>query len=109
LSYTNGITNAQQGFDAVEAAVTASTNRAAKTEQSSAALVSGSVQAGSSSASAVDQASLSTTSGVMAQALTASDDVRTEKVAALQQSIAAGTYNVSSSDVADKLINALLQ
>jgi anti-sigma28 factor (negative regulator of flagellin synthesis) len=27
----------------------------------------------------------------------------------LQQSIAAGTYNVSSSDVADKVISALLQ
>jgi negative regulator of flagellin synthesis FlgM len=44
----------------------------------------------------------------MAQALSGSD-VRTDRVAALQQSIAAGTYNVSSSDVADKVISALLQ
>jgi len=40
------------------------------------------------------------------QALSGSD-VRSSKVEALQQSIAAGTYNVSSSDVADKLIESL--
>jgi negative regulator of flagellin synthesis FlgM len=42
------------------------------------------------------------------QALSGSD-VRMEKVAALQQAIEAGTYNVSSSDVADKLISSLLK
>ena len=61
-----------------------------------------------SNASAGDQASLSTSALLMAQALSGSD-VRTDRVAALQQSIAAGTYNVSSSDVADKVISALLQ
>jgi len=67
------------------------------------------VQGESNGTSAVDQASLSTVGGVMAQALSESDDVRTDKVAALQQSIAAGTYNVPASAVADKIISALLQ
>jgi len=44
---------------------------------------------------------------VVAQALTGSD-VRADKVAALQQSIAAGTYNVPSSDVAGKVLSAML-
>ena len=35
-------------------------------------------------------------------------DVRTGKVAALQQSIAAGTYGVSASDVASKVMDFLL-
>jgi len=108
LSYTNGISSTQQVFDATEAAASSSTNKATRTEQSS---VSGSVsvQGESNGTSAVDQASLSTVGGVMAQALSASDDVRTDKVAALQQSIAAGTYNVPASAVADKIISALLQ
>jgi len=55
-----------------------------------------------------DEARLSTAAGVMAQALTGSD-VRTEKVAALQQQIAAGTYSVPASDVADKMVRALMQ
>ena len=113
MSYTSGITNVQ-GFNAIEAAVSASTNRTGKTAQSSAASLSGASltgasQAGSSSSSAVDQASLSQASGLMAQALVGSDDVRNEKVAALQESIAAGTYNVSSSAVADKLVSSMLQ
>jgi negative regulator of flagellin synthesis FlgM len=35
-------------------------------------------------------------------------DIRSAKVAALQQAIAAGSYSVSSSDVADKIIQSLL-
>jgi len=50
-----------------------------------------------------DQANLSSA----AQALDGSD-IRSTKVAALQQAIAAGNYNVSSSDVADKIIQSLL-
>jgi len=51
---------------------------------------------------AFDRTSLSANAVLMAQALSGSD-VRTDRVTALQQSIAAGTYNVSSSDVADKV------
>ena len=36
-------------------------------------------------------------------------DVRSERISALQQAISAGTYNVSSSDVADKLIQTLVR
>jgi negative regulator of flagellin synthesis FlgM len=43
----------------------------------------------------------------MAQALSGSD-VRSSKVEALQKSIADGTYKVSSTDVADKIIQSLL-
>lgn len=55
-----------------------------------------------------DQTSLSSTGGLVAQALESSD-TRSAKVASLQQAIAAGTYNVSSSDVADKIIQSLLE
>jgi negative regulator of flagellin synthesis FlgM len=54
-----------------------------------------------------DQTSLSSTGGLVAQALEGSD-VRSAKVVSLQQAIAAGSYSVSSSDVADKIIQSLL-
>ena len=54
-----------------------------------------------------DATRLSTASAAVVQAA-AGSDVRTEKVAALQAAIANGTYNVSASDVADKLIGSLL-
>jgi negative regulator of flagellin synthesis FlgM len=107
LSYLNGIGSPQQVFDATEAAALANTSSAAKTVKSLAP-ESAAAQDILSSASAVDRTSLSTNAVLMAQALSGSD-VRTDRVAALQQSIAAGTYNVSSSDVADKVISALLQ
>jgi len=55
----------------------------------------------------VDQTNLSSTGGLVAQALESSD-TRSTKVATLQQAIAAGSYSVSSSDVADKIIQSLL-
>jgi len=54
-----------------------------------------------------DQTNLSSTGGLVAQALEGSD-TRSAKVSSLQQAIAAGTYSVSSSDVADKIIQSLL-
>ncbi|WP_162538113.1 flagellar biosynthesis anti-sigma factor FlgM [Granulicella sp. WH15] len=59
-----------------------------------------------------DQATLSSASSFISQAVGSSSpdsDVRTEKIAALQQAIADGTYNVSASDVADKIIGSLLR
>jgi negative regulator of flagellin synthesis FlgM len=55
----------------------------------------------------VDQTNLSSTGGLVAQALEISD-TRSAKVASLQQAIASGNYSVSSSDVADKIIQSLL-
>jgi negative regulator of flagellin synthesis FlgM len=86
-----------------ETSALASTNKAAQAQQSSAdALTAG------GSAAVVDDAKLSATASMVAQSLSESD-VRPEKVAALQQTIAAGTYSVSSADVADKLMGAMLR
>jgi len=54
----------------------------------------------------VDSASLSGVSSTLAATL-ASDDVRSEKVAALQATIADGSYNVPSASIADKLIDKM--
>jgi flagellar biosynthesis anti-sigma factor FlgM len=54
-----------------------------------------------------DQANLSSASGIVAQALESSD-TRSAKVAALQQTITSGSYKVSSSAVAAKMIDSLL-
>jgi hypothetical protein len=55
----------------------------------------------------VHEAELSTDVAVARQALPG-NDIRTEKIAGLQQSINAGIYHVSSSDIAGKLIDALV-
>ena len=54
-----------------------------------------------------DQATISSASGVLSSALNDSD-VRTAKVAALQASINAGTYNIPASSVADKMLSSIL-
>lgn len=59
--------------------------------------------AGSSS----DQATLSLAASAAAQAAPDSD-VRMEKVAQVQKALAEGTYNVSSSDVANRMIDSML-
>lgn len=55
----------------------------------------------------IDPAKLSGLGGALAKAL-AQSDVRMDKVAALRQAIADGTYNVSASDVAAKIMGSLL-
>jgi flagellar biosynthesis anti-sigma factor FlgM len=107
LNYTNGVGTPQQGFDTTETAALTNTSGAGKTEKNS-ALLQGAANDETSSASAVDRASLSVNAVSMAQALSGSD-VRADKIAELRPLIAAGTYNVSSSAVADKLFSALLQ
>lgn len=57
---------------------------------------------------ASDSANVSLAGAMLSQASTGSD-VRFDKVAALQQSIAAGTYGVTSANVAGKLIESLLK
>ena len=53
------------------------------------------------------QTGLSSTSTLISQALSTSD-VRFDKVSEIQQSIADGTYSVSASDVAGKLLDTLI-
>ncbi len=60
------------------------------------------------SAAVSDQATVSSTGGLVAAALSTSD-VRQDKVASLQAAIASGSYNVSSSDVASKIVDSLLK
>jgi anti-sigma28 factor (negative regulator of flagellin synthesis) len=45
----------------------------------------------------------------MACALSGRDDIRTEKILAIQQAIATGKYNIATSAVADKLMCTLLK
>lgn len=102
MSYTSGIGGPQLSGTS-ETPSAAGPNQIARTESRS--VPGQDVRIGISGS---DEAKLSTTAAVIAQAFTGSD-VRTGKVTAVQQSIAAGTYNVSSSAVADKLMSSLLQ
>jgi len=54
-----------------------------------------------------DRATFSDAGSEVSQALS-SEGVRTEKVAAIQAALAAGTYNVPASAVASKLVDAML-
>ena len=98
MSYTNGIGNLQQALSSMASTSTKPATDAATSNGS----------ASTQASVREDQASLSSTSGIMAQALEGSD-VRSGKVAALQQAIASGSYNVPSSDVAEKMIDSLLE
>jgi negative regulator of flagellin synthesis FlgM len=62
----------------------------------------------SASVGHADETALSSTGGLVLQSLGASD-TRTAKVSSLQEAIAAGRYAVSSSDVADKIMQSLLE
>lgn len=103
MSYTNGIGNLQQVLSSVTPATTQPASQA--TESVSAPKQH---KAAASPAEQADHTHLSSAGGMIAHALEGSD-VRMEKVTALQQSIASGTYNVSSSDVAGKMIDSLLK
>jgi negative regulator of flagellin synthesis FlgM len=110
LSYMNGIGSPQQFQQVPNAAEPAasSASQTARTAASEAAAASITGSGVSGNAAPVDQAKLSPAAEMITQMLSGSD-VRTGKVAALQQAIAAGTYSVSSSDVADKVISSLLR
>ena len=54
-----------------------------------------------------DRATLSTAGADISQA-TPNGDVRWEKVAAIQQALAAGSYNIPASAVASKLVDSML-
>ena len=98
MSYTNGLNNLQH-FISTAVTSTPSEAKNANTGVETAAKINGVV--------ASDKARLSTASSLVSLAISGSD-VRSEKIAPLQAAIAAGTYHVSSSDVANKVIHSLL-
>ncbi len=102
MSQSNGISNLQSLLSAVNLSA-AKPVSAAKPEERA--------PSGARSASAAtdgDQTVLSSTSALLARALSGSD-VRTEKVAALKLAIDSGSYQVPASEVAGKLIQSLLK
>ena len=102
MSHTHGIGQAQPGNQVYESRNTSPISQTGNVEQTKPQ--SSTTQ---TTGSADDRAQLSNSGSSIAPS--ADGDVRTDKIAALQSQIAAGTYNVSSSDVADKLIGALLK
>jgi negative regulator of flagellin synthesis FlgM len=100
MSYTNGIGNLQQVLSSITPAATQPAAESANAQKQNDVSKAHTEQA--------DQTNLSSTGGLIAHALEGSD-TRTGKVAALQQAIASGTYSVSSSDVAGKMIDSLLE
>ena len=97
MSYASGIGSLQQAINPISSAETKPAATASTPNGDE--LVT--------SVKHTDEANLSSAGGIVAQALEGSD-VRTAKVVALQQAIADGSYNVSSSDVAEKMIQSLL-
>lgn len=104
----DGISALTQGLGSLSP--NGSVNGAASTAETSA---SDQLKTGSSTspeplaATATDTTSVSSTGGLVAAALT-TPDVRLDKVAQLQTAIANGSYIVSSSDVASKIVDNLL-
>ena len=103
MSYTNGIGTSQNPF----VAETDVASGPAATERAAPISASTSDASGAAGTNTIDNAKVSGFSGALAQALT-QNDVRMDKVSAVQQAIFSGTYNVSASAVADKIIHSLL-
>jgi flagellar biosynthesis anti-sigma factor FlgM len=98
MNITSGIGSAAQALNVLS---TASTNGTDGVKQTNNGGATAGVQPQS------DATSLTAAGGLLTQALSG-DDTRAGKVQALQQAIVAGTYNVSASAVADKLIQSML-
>ena len=105
MNYRNEVGSPQQHFNVVERPALSGANGSGGKGRSATAV---STQKAPRSATPVDMAALSRTVR-MACALSGRDDIRTEKILAIQQAIATGTYNVAASAVADKLMCTLLK
>lgn len=99
MSYATGIGSPQQPISSINPAETEVAVKTTTSKDKSEGPTANMEQS--------DQANLSSTSGLVSQAL-AGSDTRSVKVTSLQQAIAAGSYSVSSVDVADKIIQSLL-
>lgn len=102
MSYTSGIGGQQTGN-----AITPSKAQPVVPVDTS-GIVADKYEVTSSTVGHADEAALSSTGGLVFQSLEASD-TRTARVASLQEAIATGSYTVSSSDVANKIIQSLLE
>jgi negative regulator of flagellin synthesis FlgM len=102
MSYASGINSLQQTINSIT-----SSEAKPATPVSSPDSASNPTEGSIANMAQADQANLSLAGGLVAQALEGSD-TRSAKVASLQQAIATGNYSVSSSDVADKIIQSLL-
>jgi negative regulator of flagellin synthesis FlgM len=98
MSYTNGIGDWKQASPAVASTSVSQTQQSGRPQTAEHKPAAG----------AQDEAKLSSTGELVARALS-TPDVRTAKVEALQKAIADGSYNISSSDVAGKMIDSLLK
>ncbi len=105
MTYTSAIESGSQFPDdpSVTSAAAAAIPASAKVE---AATPSAAPSAGAIDSVASDSAKVSLAGAMLSQASSGSD-VRFDRVAALQQSIAAGTYGVASASVAGKLMDSL--
>jgi negative regulator of flagellin synthesis FlgM len=103
MSYTNGVGSLQQLLGSMTSAPSTATQPAEPANPPGRG--GGAV---SQPSRENDQTNLSSVGELVAHALEGSD-VRTEKVAALQQAIASGSYDVSSAKVADRMIQSLLE
>ena len=102
MSFTNGIGRLQQPIDPTAPSETKPAKQVSVAEnEARQGVVSG------ANVDHADQANLSSAGGLVAQALESSD-TRSAKIASLQQAIGSGSYSVSSADVADKIIQSLL-
>jgi negative regulator of flagellin synthesis FlgM len=104
MSYTTGLTPSglPQANDPTQTESVSGPNRAQSATQTLAS------RTAAADDIATDSTKLSLAGAMLSQAATGSD-VRFEKVAALRQSIEAGTYTIPSADVASKLVDALLK
>ncbi len=93
MNVTNDLQGLQQIFSSQEVAQAQSSSKANATA--------------AHAESAADLATLTSAGSVAAQSAPDSD-VRMDKVTAVQQALAAGTYNVPASAVADKMIDQML-
>ena len=102
MSYTTGLDNLQPLFGNTATASISQTGNANKT------IANANKTTPYGAVTVADATTVSAASAQISSALTVSD-VRSDKVAALQQQIQAGTYHVPSSAVAEKLVGALLE
>ena len=98
MNYSNGIGDRMQALNPI-APASASQTRPAGAKAA---------EAKPAGRTETDATTLSPTGELISQALGGSD-VRSSKVEALQKAIADGSYNVSSSDVAGKIMDSLLK